>query len=122
MTPEQLKQNVAAMIAFADGKPIEYRLLNEELDPWEENADPNFDFSRCEYRPKPEPRTRPWNCPEDVPDGLIYLKTNGGQKGIALEPDDAGIYVTGGYFNYLQLGFYSTDRKNWQPCVVEVSE
>jgi hypothetical protein len=65
LTPEQLKQNAAAMIAYAEGKSIQYRPCSGRYD-WRD-ATPNgkhrlaWNCEDYEYRPKP------WSLPEPPP-------------------------------------------------------
>ena len=57
MTPEQLREAAAVMLAAADGKKIERRWKQGSERAWEEK--PSFhhwNFDNIEYRIKPEPR------------------------------------------------------------------
>ncbi len=207
MTSEQLRQNAAAMIAFADGKPIEWHppgsgdkwletsglefihiyphrpkpawtlsrnlpgfralvdgeewhrkdfteemlaggwrplLLGESAnkedefirDSWSgwDNCVPSqtggTDFwRRRTRRPLPALRVkRAWNCANDIPMGLVYLRSNrseglswtiissAGTGGIRCNGDDGAHYIS-----YSDLVDYehSTDRQNWKVCEVE---
>lgn len=125
MTPEQLRQNAAAMLAFADGKPVQ--ILHEQKG-WIDNPSNDLvDIDTIEYRPKPEPVTRHWSKPEDVPincwirwteDGNQYLVTAILDKGVQCKWDGSRYTST---WDALRAGGvkHSTDRKEWKPCVTE---
>jgi len=132
LTPEQLKQNAAAMIAFADGKKVQRTAQDDftGLSGWFD-TNPIWEFDRHLYRPKPEPKTRPWSKPEDVPGPVCWLRFANESWGdtmiIGVRP--RGIYVAnidikpGVYFmdwKYFVTDYtnYSTDRKTWLPCEV----
>ncbi len=55
MTPEQLREAAAVMLAAADGKAIEYRSKFGGTT-WEFLTCPVWDFDSWEYRIKPKPR------------------------------------------------------------------
>jgi len=82
MTPDQLREAAAVMMAAADGKTIEFRLRiigGEKA--WNSLANPSFEWGVYEYRIKPEPvkmRVQifrngeiraPFNLGKDVPLG-----------------------------------------------------
>ena len=133
LTPEQLKQNAAAMIAFADGKPIE-RLGNDGNYYTAERGDyPDSErllssMARGNvFRPAPEPKTRPWQKPEDVPGPVCWIRFNNSKLG---EQMIIGFRHTGFIcideswescvFLFSEAKEYSTDRKTWHPCTVAV--
>jgi len=126
LTKEQLRDNAAAMLAFADGKPIE--LFTQ--DRWSESLFLKGDahlLLDCmgqgnHYRPKPQTVSRPWSKPEDVPAycwlrnpryanmHLVTQLVNEGTCGHTL-----GLKV----WSELNEYEYSTDRVTWKPCTVE---
>lgn len=53
MTPEQLREAAAVMLAAADGKAIESRMVGAQV-PWGPSVRPCWDFEMFEYRIKPE--------------------------------------------------------------------
>lgn len=130
LTPDQLRQNAAAMIAFADGKPIEW-ITKAALDVgrgcWAECSNPDWDKDFL-YRPKPEPKVRAWNCPADVPlncwlrscrnpDEVNALVVSVSSKGIEwFTNSDRFLPWNDARWTYLE---YSTDRREWKPCTVE---
>lgn len=132
---DRLKQNAAAMLARADGKPVQYKPRNRNC-AWITIRPPGplaFDCSYNDYRPAPEPKVRPWSKPEDVPGPVCWMRQTGTKShGLVAWIDEAGIgahgmasnstAVTGLMYEQLHAYEYSTDRKTWKPCTVEVSE
>lgn len=53
MTPEETKAAAAVMLAYADGKAIEWREKGDSL--WYDVKQPLWHFKCAEYRVKPEP-------------------------------------------------------------------
>lgn len=130
LTPEQLRQNAAAMLAFADGKPIQWKHLHDIR--WTTSSGPTSEFSwncaEIEYRPKPEPKVRQWSKPEDVPGPVCWLRAKIQPEilmlvsciwanGIGLNDGKAVFQKT---WDRLFDGEWehSTDRKTWHPCTV----
>lgn len=123
MTTEQLKQTRDAMTAFLEGKPVQFSISNS---PWQDcgNEEPGWELRHTLYRPKPTPRTVPWSKPEHVPlncwlrwaQTMELLVTAVGTHGVRSNSE----------YSWEQLGLlraeYSTDRKQWLPCTIEVSE
>lgn len=132
---ERLKAAAVIFTAAADGKQIQW----EQDDVGWTNVDPFGDedygnvrkHPEC-YRIKPEPKTRPWSKPEDVPgpvcwvrskqwsDGgdhewLIHGVTSRGIRVLVYGNSDASYQWDS--LERIRLE-YSTDRKNWSPCVV----
>jgi len=137
LTPEQLKQNAAAMIAFAEGKPIE--CLNrggvEGRTPFWGMVRPEhheIDTTNFLYRLKHEPQFVPWDCPADVPGPVCWLGTddqndplwkNCGSMVIGIDPEgvitlNSNDFLQKITWEYLKCekGIYSTDRITWKPC------
>jgi len=122
LTNEQIKQNGLAMIAFSEGKPIQF--IASLNDAWQDYLHTVMmpDLTNLPFRPKPQPVSRPWSKPEDVPlncwlrspkYGTMHLVTqlaNEGTRGHTL-----GRKV----WSELNEYEYSTDRINWKPCTVE---
>lgn len=126
MTNEQLRQNAAAMLAFADGKPIEFSTLCVPDSDWMEVIDPAWSFGSYEYRPKPEPVTVPWSMPEHVPGPICWLREPSDPNGMSMIVgiDNYGIdnifgdEMTSQTWKEIEGNEYSTDRKTWKPCTV----
>lgn len=77
MTPEQLKQCAAAMIAFADDRPIQFSRDNEP-DVWIDTTS-LYRITELPHRPKPEPKTRPWLGAKPVGVGRRISEKLGGR-------------------------------------------
>lgn len=129
LTKEQLIQNAEAMIAFANGKPIQCSSL--AADAWVDmTLTPSWRFHETEYRPKPEPKTRPWNCPDDVPGNCWLRKVGDYWNRLVIMVNAGRVTVIGGCatelqswaFSQLNDCEYSTDRKTWQPCAVTTED
>lgn len=127
---ERKKAAAAIFTAAAEGKVIEWRHVNREwlpIDPfnlgsrWNVMEHPEF------YRVKPEPVTRPWSKPEDVPGPVCWLETTTGAALIT------NILAVGIMYNCLThntarlvtwddlqktCSRHSTDRRTWHPCTV----
>lgn len=128
------------MIAFADGKPIEFRWSEAYLGSrrdrewkvaeYSGNNGPLWNFTEFDYRPKPEPKTRPWSKPSDVPlscwvrrkhtawECLVVMVNHGR---IAFIDGQATTIIAHEYEKLSEFD-YSTDRINWNPCTCEVTE
>jgi hypothetical protein len=126
LTPEQLRQNAAAMVAHSDGKPIQFKRLDDGPNEWRTPLGGEcWNLDTLQYRPKPEPKTRPWSKPEDVPGPLCWIRNESGAEWLVLSVHKEGIHYSGSDWNHRTLDFsklnyyeHSTDRKIWLPCVV----
>lgn len=120
------------MIAFADGKPVQWRYSSSEAD-WDDNTAsvPSWDLDSYEYRPKPEPKTRLWNRPEDVPGPVCWIRGVGDYRMamiVGFAGENAYITISCGclpiaishQFSDTQWGSmeYSIDRLTWHKCEV----
>lgn len=124
LTTEQLRQNAAAMLALSEGKPIEYRSAggNEGWLNYFPDRMRVPDWECWEYRPKPEPVSRPWSKPDDVPGPVCWLRLKGDTCcWLITRIADCVIYFAGQEraFSDLKNHEYSTDRKTWHKCTVE---
>lgn len=122
-TPDELRQQAAAMIAKANGKQLQFRGSHEWID-----LDPNAGL-RWElylYRPKPEPVTRPWDRQSDVPMPTCWLHTNTGAQLQVTGLSDSGIFASGRWWVWNEIGdwSYSTDGnpEHAKPCTTEESK
>ena len=123
---DQLKQNAAAMIAFADGMPIQFIAANS--DKWVDylHTDMMPDFANRPFRPKPQPVSRPWSKPDDVPGPVCWIRwiDERNNERMIVHVDGSGIF-SGSQMKCVMFGGeflkweYSTDRKTWHPCTVE---
>ena len=62
MTREETREAVKVMVAYANGKEIQYLDDNNK---WIDTPNPVFDWSRWAYRIKPEPKYRPFKTQEE---------------------------------------------------------
>lgn len=130
MTNEQTKQNGAAMIASADGRSVQWSKNGIPIgynNSWHDCGPFNvaWDFVNYSYRPKPEPVTRPWSKPEDVPGPVCWLRSPGCSDAVLIVAiEDTYILIGSGDDEYkweeIADWKYTTDRKTWHKC--EVSE
>jgi hypothetical protein len=120
LTKEQLRDNASAMLAFADGKPIEYDSSSSETPSWMNTEDLTY-IHTIWHRPKPV--SRPWSKPEDVPGPVCWIRNNRfSSMHIVAQLSDDGIWAHGLgmlVWGTLEDYEYSIDRKTWKPCTVE---
>lgn len=68
MTKEQCREAGATMIAWADGKSIQYRRRDQsewfDVEPACTATTLSWDWDEFEYRVKPMPKLRPWTADE----------------------------------------------------------
>lgn len=113
------------MVAFTQGKPIEY-----EFPPGNWNIGEGLNgIEVMPFRPKPDPKTRQWNCPEDVPGPVCWIRPKVNYHNLSalvVFMDGAGMHAgnrdSACYINVLWENSseyeHSTDRKTWNPCTV----
>ena len=63
MTREEARKAAEVMLAYADGKEIEYK--NGALKDWSITSVPTFNWGSNDYRIKPEPKYRPFKDAEE---------------------------------------------------------
>jgi len=122
LTKEQLKQNAAAMISFADGKPIQF--IPVQNDTWQDYLHTHMmpDLTNRPFRPKPQPFARPWSKPEDVPLNCWLRSPKSGSMHLVTQLSNDGTWghtLGRKFWSELNEYEYSTDRINWKPCAVE---
>lgn len=129
MTPEQLrqKQNGLAMVADAEGKPIQWANVGKEN--WTDHTAPSWGFSIVKYRPKPEPVSRQWSYPEDIPlncwircgigDRQPCLIVSIWKRGVIIILERGSVFFGWDEIESARWE-HSTDLKIWKPCTVEV--
>jgi len=122
LTSEQIKQNGLAMIAFIGGEPIqEYNTFNHD-NGWYDISSPDFSEPGYVWRPKPQPVSRPWSKPQDVPlNCWLNAPSFNNQAWFVNGVMESGLYSAGGLKTWSELRDYrySTDRVTWKPCTVE---
>lgn len=118
MTKEQCREAGATMIAWADGKSIQYRRRDQsewfDVEPACTATTLSWDWDEFEYRVKPMPKLRPWTA-DEVPLGA-QLRSKGDTSRSLL-----GITATDEIRKeWLEEREYSIDGgKTWLPCGVE---
>ena len=121
LTKEQLRDNAAAILAFADGKPIQFDAsgYGATIPIWADTTDLTY-IQTIWHRPKPQPVSRPWSKPEDVPLNC-WLRSPGAMHLVTQLSNEGTCGHTLGRKFWSELGEYeySTDRINWKPCTVE---
>ncbi len=128
LTKEQLRDNAAAMLAFADDKPIQYdsSSILSTTPKWLDTNDLT-DIEAVWHRPKPQPVLRPWSKPEDVP-LVCWIRIAKGEpeRLVTMVASDgiriAGVSCDSAFFRWHELSDvleYSIDRVTWKPCTVE---
>ena len=127
LTKEQLRDNAAAILAFADGKPIQFDASSygSTTQLWYDTTDLRH-MHDIWHRPKPQPVSRPWSKPEDVPLHCWIRLGAGEPERLVIIVASNGIRIAGtschsAFFEWRELSAleYSTDRKTWHPCSVE---
>lgn len=125
VTNEQIKQTGLAMIAFSEGKKVEAGYV-QSPNSWHDVDYPNWHSEVAIFRPKPQPVSRPWSKPEDVPLHCWIRLGAGEPERLVTMVASNGIRIAGtschsAFFEWLELSAleHSTDRKTWHPCTVE---
>lgn len=131
-TPESLRRTADAIESYRidSNTPIEMRCLNGGN--WGRVEFPNFNsIANYEYRRAPEPVTRPWSKPEDVPGPVCWLMLDTtlqddfltqvltvGDCGVRAVFEDGRV----AFLTWERLALLnprnSTDRKTFSPCAV----
>jgi hypothetical protein len=130
LTPDEIEQGAAAMLAHRAGKPVQARDAGYSS-PWVDMDKPTFNFLRCRYRIKPEPpkpTTRPWTMADVPPVCWVRWKTRTEVSLVCfIDPLSVRtIYPTGGivripWDNLADGCEWSRDLQYWSPCTIEVT-
>lgn len=79
-----IKEKIAVMQAFADGKKIEICLINADpIKKWFVCYDPTWNWDSFDYRIKPEPKLRPYTFDElqdEMAKGKFAVKLKGQKR------------------------------------------
>jgi hypothetical protein len=125
LTNEQIKQTGLAMIAFSEGKKVEAAFV-QSPNSWHDVERPNWHNEAAIFRPKPQPVSRPWSKPEDVPLNCWFRTRKGEPERLVTMVASNGIRIAGishdsAFFEWRELSAleHSTDRVTWKPCTVE---
>jgi hypothetical protein len=122
MTPQRAQELLPIIKAFAEGKAVEQR-SEINRDEWIPANGYHIDSRLC-YRIKPEPKTRPWSKPEDVPGPVCWISGDGiiGLLIVSFHSDGGGLAAGRNEYTWEDIEArklkYSTDRKTWSPCTV----
>lgn len=114
------------MQAHAEGRRIEFRFRrNSMLGPWGDIINPEWTDDH-DYRPKPEPKLRPWSKPEDVPSPVCWIRQpHTAPFATLILSIGADIVRFANHEGFRVVTFssgdlagyeYSTDRIHWHPC------
>jgi len=130
MTRERAKEWLPLMVAYANGKQIQYRPLSNPDHEWRDTETPQWsEFT--EYRIKPEPKLRPWKR-EEVPVGAL-IRSNTAlvgcqyprvilgvtSRGTVQFPGDDNVIRSDDLQECFDLREHSIDGgKTWLPCGV----
>lgn len=132
MTPEEIAtHNEPAAIAWLHSRPLQYLHDNEWRDyTYAPGSFPSL--TRIAFRPKPEPVTRDWCKPDDVPGPVCWIRNNLedamitsiAPNGIKFTTMDCASDCIVRFLRWDELGKHqhSTDRINWNPCKVTEGE
>jgi len=113
------KEKIKVMQAYAEGRPIQYR-LNWETE-WSTTSIPIWDWHNCQYRIKP---VKQQLTPADFPPGTIVREKSIPTTWYAVLCVTAERFYFAEWYNhnftnsYFQDNYeYSTDQgKTWKPC------
>ena len=122
MTRKEAKKIAEAMMAYAEGKNIEFSRWGAE--DWQPCDDPSFQFSSYRYRVQPDPRYRPFKNAEECwqemqkhqPFGWITLQCgqkSGSKASIIKLTDNCFYFVGDGSGICHNLYNYEFDKHFW---------
>ena len=113
MTREQTKEAAAVMLAWADGKEIEYKEM-ALTGGWTTTENPQWRWKDFSYRIKPTAKLRPWTA-DEVPLGAWMRKAPNGEYRWLINSSS----LDESRKEWLNDCEHSTDGgKNWLPCGV----
>lgn len=127
-TAEQIEKSADAVIAFHLGKPVQQRKVDESENDWRPLTG-NLTISQAWiYRPAPVQQKRLWSSAQDIPVGVVYIRSvrseglswamiiSAGTGGLNAAGDMSAIHTV--YYDRISDYEYSTDRKRWHKCEV----
>ena len=83
MTREEAKQAAEVMMAYAEGREVEYYDVIDEC--WDSSGDLGFNWFDTKYRVKPEPKYRPFKSKEECWNEMFKHQPFGWVKEISSE-------------------------------------
>jgi len=113
-THEQLRLAADAIECIKAGKPAEQRCDDIHEGKWHDFVGVFSLAGKWEYRPKPEPKTRPWQSPEDVPLNCWIRSQywpNDSYLITRIESDGFWTTAGNGLFMCVVCSGFATDRK-----------
>lgn len=96
-----IEEQISVMTAYKAGKPIQFRLKNDNNNIWINSDSPVWNWSQYEYRIKLENKLRPYKNPEEFIKDLkqkLYIKTNNNEYISVLTINDDGIVLSDNTF------------------------
>ena len=115
MNIEQTKEAAAVMLAWADGKEIEYKEI-ALTGGWETTENPQWRWKDFNYRIKPTAKLRPWTA-DEVPLGA-WMRVKDSPH-VGRRTMICGTFEEHTRSTWLSTNEHSTDGgKNWLPCGV----
>jgi hypothetical protein len=125
MTTDQRRDLRDAIDANLNGKPVQSVDPNECNARWRDTDHPTFS-SDLLWRPKP--KTRPWNCPADVPMPVCWLRRIGQSdvSAVVVSVSTRGFEYSIRHDRFVPWSYtakiveleYSTDGRDWRKCEI----
>ena len=113
MTREQAREAAAVMLAWADGKKVEFKCISMD---WRRTDTPEWNWTAYNYRIKPTATLRPWTA-DEVPLGAwmrVKDSPHAGRRVLI-----CGTYDEVTRSTWLSTSEHSTDGGvTWKPCGV----
>lgn len=121
MTPQEAKELLPIIEAYANGETVQYRLPGED---WEDSSNLDFTDPVAQYRIKPKPRLVEMTH-EDLPAVFwVQEKGDGCTNLVTVIHPDGDLETEREYISHDDLcnWRWSPDRKTWQDFTKEVTE
>lgn len=106
MTREEAKKAAEVMLAYAEGKEIEFKSYTQD---WDDILYPNFNWDRNKYRIKPSPKYRPFESAEECWNEMLKHQPFGWVKG---KTDEV----------YLSIGYVTATDEEDEPPLIYINE
>lgn len=126
-TREELLYISELLVGVANGRTLQGRAGDRWYD-WDPTRIPAFDCKpiKDNCRLKPEPKSVPWDSPEDVPMPVCWVREREDEVcGLIVHMDRDGVDVGNDtYYRFSSLTDleHSTDGKTWKPCTKEIQQ
>lgn len=119
MTPQQAKDLLPIITAFAEGKTIQFK--GAGITKWKDKADLGFSYPACHYRIKPSPTFRPWTA-DEVPLGAEVRHKKSGARSLISRVEANGALVSGDSFYTFVTLLRDLTLADGSPCGKVVEE